>query len=94
MLLNEFVKEHKKVQAQESKIHKQETTISELKTIVAQQRKDFESELAGQRQAIKVLTAGLEKVSARVYPGTPSAKAVADDQSARKRRNNDYESAD
>ena len=94
MLLNEFLKEHRKVEAQESGIEKQETTISELKTIVAQQRKGFESELAEQRQAIKVLTAGLEKVSARLYPSTSAAKAVADDQSARKGRNNKYESAD
>ena len=76
MLLNEFVKEHRKVEAQESEIEKQKTTISELKTVVAQQRKGFESELAEQRQAIKVLTAGLEKVSARLYPSTSAAKAV------------------
>ena len=94
MLLNEFVKEHRKVEAQESEIEKQKTTISELKTIVAQQRKGFESELAEQRQAIKVLTAGLEKVSARLYPSTSAAKAVTYDQSARKKRNNKYESAD
>src|SRR4029077_12753350 len=57
MLLNEFLKEHRKVEAQESKIQKQETTISELKSIVAQQREGLELELAEQRQAIKVLTA-------------------------------------
>ena len=94
MLLNEFVKEHGKVEAQESEIEKQKTTISELKSIVAQQRKGFESELAEQRQAIKVLAAGLEKVSARLYPSTSAAKAVTYDQSARKKRNNKYESAD
>ena len=88
MLLNEFLKEHRKVEAQESKIQKQETTISELKSIVAQQRKGFESELAEQRQAIRVITAGLEKVSARLHPSTSAAKAVTYDQSARKKRNN------
>ena len=94
MLLNEFLKEHRKVEAQESEVQKQETTICELKSIVAQQRKGFESELAEQRQAIRVLTAGLEKVSVRLYPSTSAAKAVTYDQSARKRRNNKYESAD
>jgi peptidoglycan hydrolase CwlO-like protein len=94
MLLNEFFKEHKKVEAQKNRIEKQETAICELKSIVAQQRNGFESELAEQRQAIKVLTAGLEKVSARLDPSTSAAKAVADDQPARKRRNNEYESAD
>jgi uncharacterized coiled-coil protein SlyX len=94
MLLNEFLKEHSKVEAQESKIQRQETTISELKSIVAQQRKSFASELAEQRQAIKLLTAGLEKVNVRLYPSASAAKAVTYDQSARKRRNNEYESAD
>jgi hypothetical protein len=66
MLLNEFLKEHRKVEALKSRIEKQEASVSELKSIVAQQRKGFESELAEQRQAIKVLTAGLEKVSAQL----------------------------
>jgi uncharacterized coiled-coil protein SlyX len=92
MLLNEFLKEHRKIEAQKSRIEKQETTISELKLVVAQQRKGFESELAEERQAIKVLTAGLEKVSARLDPSTPTAKTVADDQSASKTKNNKYES--
>jgi len=35
MLLNEFLKEHRKIEAQQSKIDKQETTITELKSIIA-----------------------------------------------------------
>jgi uncharacterized coiled-coil protein SlyX len=42
MLLNEFLKEHRKVEAQQSKIEKQEATITELKSTVAQQQKGME----------------------------------------------------
>ena len=53
MLLNEFLKEHRKVEEQQS-------TISELKTAVAQQQKQIEA-----------LTVGLHKVTARI--GTANA---------------------
>ena len=52
MLLNEFLREHKKVEEQYSKIEKQEATISELK-----------SNLAQQHTQIQALTVGLQKVS-------------------------------
>jgi uncharacterized coiled-coil protein SlyX len=39
MLLNEFLKEHKKVEEQQRKIEKQEATIAELRSTVAQQQK-------------------------------------------------------
>jgi hypothetical protein len=52
MLLNEFLKEHKKVQ--------------ELEATMAQQRKSFESRLAQQQTQIESLSAGLQKVSAQI----------------------------
>jgi uncharacterized phage infection (PIP) family protein YhgE len=59
MLLDEFVKEHRKVEQQA--------------TTIAQQRKDFqasitklEATVAQQQKEIKALTAGLQKVSAQV----------------------------
>jgi len=58
MLLNEFLKEHRKVQ-------EQETAITELKSTVAQQQKDFQAAAACQQKQIKALTAGLQKVSAQ-----------------------------
>jgi hypothetical protein len=54
MLLNEFLKEHRKVEKQEHEMQAQETTIVELKSTVAQQQKQIEA-----------LTAGLQKVSAQ-----------------------------
>jgi len=70
MLLNEFLKEHKKVQEQQA-------TIVELKSTVAQQRKDFEtattqqqktfqSKFAEQERQIQALASGLQKVSAQI----------------------------
>ena len=83
MLLNEFLKEHKKVEAEHSQIEKQEATITELK-----------SNLAEQHKQIQALTAGLQKVSAHVGVSAPAAKVVANGQPAEKRRNDKYESAD
>jgi peptidoglycan hydrolase CwlO-like protein len=42
------LKEHKKVEEQQSKIENQQATIAELKSTVAQQQKSFESRLAEQ----------------------------------------------
>jgi hypothetical protein len=62
MLLNEFLKEHRKVE--------------ELEASVAEQRKSFESTLAQQHKQIEVLTLSLQKVSAQIEVRT-SAQQVA-----------------
>jgi len=70
MLLNEFLKEHKKVEEQAH-------SIAELKSTVAQQRKDFEkttteqqkgfqSRFAKQESQIQALALDIQKVSARI----------------------------
>jgi len=66
MLLNEFLKEHKKVEAQHGKIEKQEAAITELK-----------SNLADQHKQIQTLIAGLQKVCTQVGVSAPAAKVVA-----------------
>jgi len=74
MLLNEFLKEHRRATEQQAKVAKQESTITELKTTVAQQQKQIEA-----------LTAGLQKVSAAVelplqrvaYPEIAATRAYA-----------------
>ena len=55
MLLNEFLKEHRKNQEQEA-------TIARLKSTDAKQ----EATIAKQQKQIEALTAGLQRVSARV----------------------------
>jgi len=72
MLLNEFLKEHRKVL-------QQETAISQLKSTVAQQRKDFQATTAHQQEQIKALTAGLQKVSAQIEVSKPAPQTVAND---------------
>ena len=69
MLLNEFLKEHHKVQEQEVTIsllkstdEKQEAIITQLKTTDAKQ----EATIARQQKQIEALTAGLQKVSAQL----------------------------
>jgi len=59
MLLNEFLKEHCKVEEQSRKIDEQEATITQLK-------QGFQSKLAAQQKQIEALTAGLQKVSAQL----------------------------
>jgi Chaperone of endosialidase len=52
MLLNEFLKEHRKVEA--------------LQASFARQEKDFQATVAQQQKQIEALTAGLQKVSAQL----------------------------
>jgi hypothetical protein len=84
MLLNEFLKERRKVEEQRSKIEKQAATITELKSTAAKQeatvaelKRDFQSKLAVQENQIKALASGLEKVSAQLEVSRPAARAVA-----------------
>jgi hypothetical protein len=62
MLLNEFLKEHRKNEEQE-------------KTI-AQLRKDLQATAAQQQTLIEALTAGLQKVSARLEASRPAPQVV------------------
>jgi hypothetical protein len=73
MLLNEFLKEHRKVQAQEA-------TITELKSTVAQQQKAFQSGLAEEEKQIAALASGLQKVSAQIEASKPAAQIVLNNQ--------------
>jgi uncharacterized protein YegL len=66
MLLNEFLKEHRKVDAQEHKIGQQEATISELK-------KDLETVVA----RLKDQDSQIQRVSAEVEMNKRSPHVVA-----------------
>jgi hypothetical protein len=60
MLLNEFLKAHRKAQQQEA-------TITELRSTVAQQRKDFEATTAQQQKEIQALTASVKEQAAQIH---------------------------
>jgi hypothetical protein len=59
MLLNEFLKEHKKSEEQRA-------TIAELQSTVAQQRKDFEATTVQQQRRMEVLTAQIKEQAAQI----------------------------
>jgi uncharacterized coiled-coil protein SlyX len=73
MLLNEFLKEHRRVEAQHTEIENQEATITELKSTVAQQQKGMEV-LTTQ---LKEQAAQIQKVSAKVEMTKPASQLVA-----------------
>ena len=66
MLLNEFLKEHRKVE--------------KLEATVAEQQKSFQSKLAEQEKQLQALASGLQRVNAQVEMGKPGQKMVANDQ--------------
>ena len=66
MLLNEFLKEHRKAAEEHRKVEEQGRTIQELKGLVTNQQKQIEK-----------LTAGLQRVSDEVELVKPVSKAVA-----------------
>jgi hypothetical protein len=59
MLLNEFLKEHRRVQELESTVAKQEAST-------AQQRKDFQATAVQQQEEIKALTASLKEQALQI----------------------------
>jgi uncharacterized coiled-coil protein SlyX len=66
MLLNEFLKEHRKIQ--------------QLEGTVAQQQMNFQSKFARQQKQIEALTAGLQKVSAQLQASKPAPQTVLNTQ--------------
>ena len=66
MLLNEFLKEHRKVES--------------LEKAMAEQQKDFQDTVAHQQRQIEALTAGLQKVSAQLAVSKSAPQTVLNDQ--------------
>ena len=83
MLLNEFLKEHRKVEQQEAIISQvksiasnQEATIADLKSTVAQQQKRMEIFIA----QLKEQAAQIQKVSAALAASKPAPQTVLNNQ--------------
>ena len=66
MLLNEFLKEHRKVE--------------ELKGTVAQQQEEFRAKIAQQQKQIEALIATVQKVSDQLELSKPGPRVAANDQ--------------
>ncbi len=80
MLLNEFLKQHRKVQEQEAMISQVKSTVAKQDATIAQQQKDFQSTIAQQQKEIKALTAGLQKVSDELVLSKPAPQMVLNNQ--------------
>jgi t-SNARE complex subunit (syntaxin) len=66
MLLNGFLKEHRKVEEQGATI--------------AQLRQDLQSRLSAQQKQIETLTTGLQKVTAQLAAASPSGGGLGSEQ--------------
>jgi hypothetical protein len=84
MLLNEFLKEHRKVEEQEATITQLKSTVAQqqkdFQSGLAQQQKDFQAAAAHQQEQIEALTAGLQRVSAQVEMSRPAPQMAGNDQ--------------
>lgn len=76
MLLNEFLKEHRKVQEQACEIQKQRATINKLSSAVAQQQEEMKAFAA----TLKEQEAKIERVSAQIELGRPAAQVALTNQ--------------
>ena len=77
MLLNEFLKEHRKVEEQQA-------AITELKSVVAQQQKEFQAAVAKQRKQFEARLqqqdAKIQRVSAQLELNHPVTRTVSKNQ--------------
>ena len=78
MLLNEFLKEHRKVEEQQATITQLESKVANQELTAAQQQKIFAAKFAQQQKQIEALTTGLQKVTARVEAANSVPRVVSD----------------
>jgi hypothetical protein len=76
MLLNEFLKAHKKIDAQDRKAQEQEGTITQLKITLAQQQKGMDLLAANMKEQ----AAQIQKVSAQLEMGKTTPQLVDNNQ--------------
>ena len=76
MLLNEFLKEHKAFLEEQRKVQKQQATITELKSKVAQEKKDFQTTVAQLTARLDEQAAQIQKVGARLEASKPAPQVV------------------
>jgi hypothetical protein len=69
MLLNEFLKEH-------GKVEEQQTTITQLRSIVARQQKNFETTVAHLTARLDEQASQIQKVSTQLEASKPVPQVV------------------
>ena len=76
MLLNEFLKEHRKVEEQGGKLQEQAARMQSQDCKV----QELEANATRQQKQIEALTVGLQKVSAQLEASKPAPQTVLNDQ--------------
>ncbi|MGH7983234.1 MAG: tail fiber domain-containing protein [Candidatus Udaeobacter sp.] len=66
MLLNEFLKEHKRVEEQQAKIAALKSSVATQQVTIAQQKREFEATIARQENEIRALTASLNEQAMQI----------------------------
>lgn len=77
MLLNEFLKQHRKVEELEATVAQQQ---KDFRSTSAQQQKDYQAIATHQQKQIETLTAGLQKVSAQIELSKPAPQVAVNNQ--------------
>jgi septal ring factor EnvC (AmiA/AmiB activator) len=75
MLLNEFLKEHRKLEIQTRKFNDQEATIAQLGSTIAQQQKEIQTLIA----SVKEQSAQIQEVSARLEASNAVSQTAFND---------------
>jgi len=80
MLLNEFLKEHRKVEEQQTKLAQQQGAIAAIKSVMDKQQHFFAAKIAHQQLQIEALTARLQKVSNKLELSKHDPQVVTSNQ--------------
>ena len=65
-MLNEFLKEHRKVEQQEVTMTQLESSVEKQEATIARQQKDFHSAVAQQQKETKALAARLDEQASQI----------------------------
>ena len=76
MLLNEFLKQHRKVEEQDQQLQQQEAAIKQLTSAIAREE-ELRSTIANQEKEIIALSAGLQNVSNQLDLAKPASRTFA-----------------
>ncbi len=79
MLLNEFLKEHRRVEQQQASITRLTSTVARQEEIIAEQQRTFESRLAKHEQKIEALGSGLQAVNTKMQMIKSAPQLVRND---------------
>jgi hypothetical protein len=80
MLLNEFLKQHKAFLAEQLKVQDQQAAITQLKSTVAQQQKDYQATVEQLTKRAHEQASQIQKVSAQLAANSQTPQMVGNNQ--------------